>query len=401
MAESFTKETGAMSGVLRIWLLLLLLVLIVVLVTYDQGAVKDYSGKAIAGADSFAEKVSRKARDLYECGLPGCKSSKPVAVVAHTDTSKVGAPNAQPLPQSASAPSPTGKAEVPAAVNAGVASPESKDSKDDAPPALVSGSAPAYPTYPAYPSYPPYPATGVGALASGSAAGSPAMAYDKAAPDASGNKALPPVSIPPTPPAPPATAPGAPQYPTYPAYPMPPADSAKASAQPAPITAHERPTSAMPAQSAPAMPAHMPAAAFPPSSQALQSAPAPQTLLPAPPAVRPDLRQRQEQKLRNETLDDLGFARKSAVAGRQREAINAYLQHLYKHPNDGNAYGELGNVYMMMGRYPEAAQNYYEAATRLVDAGQINVVMSLLPVIAEHEPMLASLIRQKMARMAR
>ena len=55
---------------------------------------------------------------------------------------------------------------------------------------------------------------------------------------------------------------------------------------------------------------------------------------------------------------------------------------------------------MKMGRFPEAAQNYYEAATRLIDAGHLNAVASLMPVIQMHEPMLATLLNKKIANAA-
>ena len=62
-----------------------------------------------------------------------------------------------------------------------------------------------------------------------------------------------------------------------------------------------------------------------------------------------------------------------------------------------DAYGELGNVYVTIGRFPEAAQNYYEAATRLVDAGHISSVARLMPIMERYEPMLAALIKEKIA----
>ena len=100
----------------------------------------------------------------------------------------------------------------------------------------------------------------------------------------------------------------------------------------------------------------------------------------------------------SESNDGLALARKSAQAGRLGESVHYYLQYLTAHPHDVNAYGELGNVYLKTGRYPEAAQNYYEAATRLIDAGQMNAVTSLMPIIQMHEPMLANLLNQKIAR---
>ena len=50
---------------------------------------------------------------------------------------------------------------------------------------------------------------------------------------------------------------------------------------------------------------------------------------------------------------------------------------------------------MKIGRFSEAAQNYYEAATRLVDAGHVDAIAPLMPIMEKYEPMLATLIREK------
>ncbi len=88
MNQMQSKESDTLSGTRRIWLLLLLLVLIVVLVTYDQGSARvygekayGYGEKAYTSATTLTEKATRWAKQLYECGLPGCKAEKTTAPV--------------------------------------------------------------------------------------------------------------------------------------------------------------------------------------------------------------------------------------------------------------------------------------------------------------------------------
>jgi tetratricopeptide (TPR) repeat protein len=119
-------------------------------------------------------------------------------------------------------------------------------------------------------------------------------------------------------------------------------------------------------------------------------------LLPAPHVPRPDQRLGQA-SVAAPVNDSLAPARDAAAAGRFPDSVREYLQYIARHPNDGDAYGELGNVYIKIGRFPEAAQNYYEAATRLVDAGHVNAAGRLMPIIERYEPMLAALIKEKIA----
>jgi tetratricopeptide (TPR) repeat protein len=99
--------------------------------------------------------------------------------------------------------------------------------------------------------------------------------------------------------------------------------------------------------------------------------------------------------------DGLAPARQAAAAGRLSESVREYSRYLASHPNDGNAYGELGNVYLKSGRFPEAAQNYYEAASRLVDAGYLDAVAPLMPIMERYEPMLAALVKEKITQSRR
>ena len=81
MNQMQSNESDSLSGTRRIWLLLLLLVLIVVLVTYDQGSARVYGEKAYTSATTLTEKATRWAKQLYECGLPGCKAGQTTARV--------------------------------------------------------------------------------------------------------------------------------------------------------------------------------------------------------------------------------------------------------------------------------------------------------------------------------
>jgi hypothetical protein len=367
MNQMQSKESDTLSGTRRIWLLLLLLVLIVVLVTYDQGSARvygekayGYGEKAYTSATTLTEKATRWAKQLYECGLPGCKAEKttePVTTASVTPNPSAAAGHENPLATTPSATPgmPATGTEQKSEWAVATASPAAPAQDTSAPGGLAQSGSQNQPTYPAYPAYPPYSSFGSGSSGGGSSAPAGETPAPAAAPSAAASSA-------------PATAPAASA--------TPPADTAQ---QPY------------------LKPATPPAAAVNPLANPSQP---PQGLLPAPRVVRPDQLQSQTQKpvAGSESNDGLALARKSAQAGRLGESVHYYLQHLTVHPQDVNAYGELGNVYLKTGRYPEAAQNYYEAATRLIDAGQMNAVTSLMPIIQMHEPMLANLLNQKIAR---
>jgi hypothetical protein len=94
-------------------------------------------------------------------------------------------------------------------------------------------------------------------------------------------------------------------------------------------------------------------------------------------------------------------ARESIARHRYQEAIALYRKQLSDNSGDIDAYGELGNLLMFSHYYPEAAQNYYEAATRLLDAGLPEAARPLLPVIERYQPALASWLKQKTAQLDR
>ncbi len=92
-------------------------------------------------------------------------------------------------------------------------------------------------------------------------------------------------------------------------------------------------------------------------------------------------------------------ARVAAKEHKYGLAIGIYESYLDAHPEDADAWGELGNVQLAAGRPYEAAQNYYEASTRQIDHGQVSAVYPVLPIIVQYQPQLASILNQKMARM--
>ncbi|NOT16973.1 MAG: hypothetical protein HOP20_02750 [Sulfuriferula sp.] len=82
-------------------------------------------------------------------------------------------------------------------------------------------------------------------------------------------------------------------------------------------------------------------------------------------------------------------------------AIVAYKKHIAAYPEDVNGYGEIGNVYLLAKHYPQAAQSFYEAANRLLDAGYVDEVQPMLPVITQYQPQLAAQLKSKITLMGK
>ncbi|WP_215885787.1 tetratricopeptide repeat protein [Igneacidithiobacillus copahuensis] len=70
-------------------------------------------------------------------------------------------------------------------------------------------------------------------------------------------------------------------------------------------------------------------------------------------------------------------------------AIAGYQKLIKKHPQP-RWYGELGNIYLQVGRPREAAQNYYHAARALMAAGRLLEAGALLPTLQRLDPPLAA-----------
>lgn len=347
---SHDESSGSRSS-RTVWLLLLLVILILALVIYDQGAAKKYSQKAYSTVVSVSQRISGMARSLYNCGLQGCPATTDKVATAPAGSGNMAASsqNAYPVPaepatsslassEQATTPADTPSTMAPAPVPDGQMQGAEGDGQ----------------TYPAYPSGPAdLPPGNLGSSQDSMPSSEPASEMPPSAPGpmmASPQPMQLPY-LPPTIPPPMPSMPVAPEYPEFPQHQsfMPPPPMM----QPPPMTAPQA-TNSMPDNSR------------------------------MNPTNAPD-------------GGKLTMARQAAQAGNLHESVREYLYFLTSHPNDIDAFGELGNVYLKMGRYQEAAQNYYEAATRLIDAGYPEIAAPMMPVIQAHEPMLASLLNKKMA----
>lgn len=94
--------------------------------------------------------------------------------------------------------------------------------------------------------------------------------------------------------------------------------------------------------------------------------------------------------------EKLGSAREAFARGDIDGAVTIYNDIIKSHAADPDPRGELGNVYYMTGRLPEAAQAYYDAAKLLLEKKELDRVDALLPVIAQVNPAMADELAQKM-----
>lgn len=81
----------------------------------------------------------------------------------------------------------------------------------------------------------------------------------------------------------------------------------------------------------------------------------------------------------NSPLDD---ARKAALTGEMDKAESAYRQLQKEQPDNYDAYGELGNLYLMQGKDKEAAEAYYQAAVLLEKAGHSDDAVRLQRIVS-------------------
>lgn len=88
-------------------------------------------------------------------------------------------------------------------------------------------------------------------------------------------------------------------------------------------------------------------------------------------------------------------ARQAYGEGDFDRAIAAYRALVAATPDDLDLRGELGNVLYATGRLPEAAHEYAEVATRLVDAGFGDRAAALLPAIRAGDPALADALKTR------
>jgi hypothetical protein len=94
--------------------------------------------------------------------------------------------------------------------------------------------------------------------------------------------------------------------------------------------------------------------------------------------------------------DGLAQARQAFAAGDFQGAIKAYQALLTSNPQDVNAMGELGNVYYTAGWIPQATQTYFDAANKALDQNRPDVAQTLVPVIEQNNPMLASQLHDRL-----
>lgn len=94
--------------------------------------------------------------------------------------------------------------------------------------------------------------------------------------------------------------------------------------------------------------------------------------------------------------DPLSQARQAFAMGDLQGAIKAYQALLASNPQDINAMGELGNVFFTAGLIPQATQTYFDAANKAMDQNRPDVAQALIPVIETNNPMLASLLHDRL-----
>lgn len=94
--------------------------------------------------------------------------------------------------------------------------------------------------------------------------------------------------------------------------------------------------------------------------------------------------------------EEFSKARTAFAAGDVNAAIQAYNEIITKNPDDVGARGELGNVFYTVGMMREAAQAYFDAASKAVDQKQFEVAEALLPAIIDGNPMLATQLSDKL-----
>jgi hypothetical protein len=182
-------------------------------------------------------------------------------------------------------------------------------------------------------------------------------------------------------PGPSSTAPVPQSVPPAPQAAMPPAQPQASAPPPAPAEAAPAPRSGEPT----GMPVS-PMAAAPAAPIVAQAPQPPQTAFGAPePAVDPQI-----------VAARLAFGRQQI-----QDSIRTYREYINKHHDSAMAFGELGNVLLAAGRPQEAAQAFYEASARLIDMGQPGNVYLLLPVIEQHDPLLAAVITRRLAALPR
>lgn len=89
-------------------------------------------------------------------------------------------------------------------------------------------------------------------------------------------------------------------------------------------------------------------------------------------------------------------ARSAFQSGDSDKSISLYQELAELNPDDPNVYGELGNVFYAQGKWKQAGQAYYEAASRLLQHGQTGQVQYLYRVIQGLDQESADKLRSQM-----
>lgn len=99
--------------------------------------------------------------------------------------------------------------------------------------------------------------------------------------------------------------------------------------------------------------------------------------------------------------ESLDKARLAFSHGDVQAAQAAYKETIARDSRNLDAHGELGNLYVMTGNLQDAAQSYYDLSKLLLEQKRIDLVPSLLPVIAQVNPNLVEELMDKMAEVQR
>ena len=113
-------------------------------------------------------------------------------------------------------------------------------------------------------------------------------------------------------------------------------------------------------------------------------------LRPAPPAKETSVTASAAPKASTSTLTT---ARRAAWLGRYDEAISHYRTLAASEPENADVWGEMGNVYLSMGHWQQAAEAYYEAAITLGSGPQS---MQLLRALQRLNPQLADKLNRQL-----
>lgn len=100
----------------------------------------------------------------------------------------------------------------------------------------------------------------------------------------------------------------------------------------------------------------------------------------------------------NPQLDLLNQARIAFQSGKADESIKLYEELRELNPSDPNVHGELGNVLYAQGKWQQAGEAYYEAATRLLEQGQGGQVQYLYRIIQGLDQESAEKLRSRLGQ---